>query len=358
MKKFSLVNEYMAMKKIAVIGAGSWGTALAKHLADAGHSVLLWAYETEVVEGVRRHRKNPLFLSDILLPSSLQVTSDLQEALSQVSCVVSVIPSHVLRALWKKASPLLLPNILFVSCTKGIEPKTQKLMSQVLDDVLPHHPSSLRVVLSGPSFAKEVAAGLPTSVVIAGEDRSVTEKIQHLFRTQSFLPFTSDDVIGVQVGGAVKNVIAIAAGMSDGLGLGANARAAIVTRGVYETMKVGIALGAKRLTMAGLSGLGDLVLTCTGPLSRNYSVGRALGEGKSAKEVLGEHMVAEGVVTAKAVDDVRVKHHLTLPICNAIHRILSGELKPDRAVKEITSLPLGDELSGILQEGENHEEEK
>lgn len=335
-------------EEIAVIGAGSWGTALAKLLAEKGKRVLLWAYESEVARGIVRNHRNPLFLSDILLPQQLTATSDLEEALIHATIVISVVPSHALRSVWKKGGRWLSPSAVLVSCTKGIENDSLKLTSQVLDESLPKHPAKLRAVLSGPSFAREVARGLPTSVVIAGKESKTTTQLQQLFRTPVFLPFTSSDIVGVQVGGAVKNVIAIAAGVSDGLQLGHNARAAIITRGVYEMTKVGIHLGAKPMTFSGLSGLGDLVLTCTDEQSRNFSVGKAIGEGGRGDEVLADtHMVAEGTKTASALWALQQKHGLNLPICNAVYRILRGEIQPLEAVKELTSLPLREEMGGL-----------
>ncbi|MBI4211099.1 MAG: NAD(P)-dependent glycerol-3-phosphate dehydrogenase [Deltaproteobacteria bacterium] len=330
---------------IAIIGAGNWGTALAKHLAAKADHVVLWAHEKEVAEGINKRHRNPYFLPKFRLPEYLTAEHDLKKALHAADVVVSVVPSQALRSVWKKAARFLKKESLLVSCTKGIEPKSLKLMSQVLDDCLPTHPKRQRMVLSGPSFAEEVAKGLPTSVVIAGSDDEHVQTIQNLFRTPTFLPFRSQDVIGVQVGGAIKNIIAIAAGCAAGLRLGHNTRAAIITRGVYEMIKIGMVLGAKPLTFAGLSGLGDLVLTCTGELSRNYRVGKAIGSGKRVDLVLGGHMIAEGMETSKAVAKLSRKHRLHLPICDAVHRILHGKLHPQNAVKELTALPLAEEMS-------------
>ena len=339
-------------EKTAVIGAGSWGTALSKLLAEKGHEVTLWAHEPEVAEGINRSHANPLFLPDIPLPGVIRATSDLKEALSGRSLVVSVVPSHALRAVWEGAAAHLDGKALLVSCTKGIEQKGLKLMSQVLTECLPGHPPALRTVLSGPSFAREVAAGQPTSVVIAGTDQASCRRVQELFRTDGFLTFTSADPVGVEVGGAVKNVIAVASGITDGMKLGFNARASLITRGLYEMIKIGRALGADPLTFAGLSGIGDLVLTCTEGLSRNHRVGKKLGEGEPLeaieREMKAAHMVAEGIPTAKAVRDLGAAHRLNIPICDCVYRILFEGLSPADAIKELCSLTLKDEM-GALQ---------
>lgn len=337
-------------KRIAIIGAGSWGTALAKLLGASGNDVMLWAYEKDVVEGINGRHENPLYLTGVTLPDSVKATADPSTALADRSYVVSVVPSNVLRAIWQNHAAYLEHEALLVSCTKGIEEESLKLMSQVLGECLPDHPAENRAVLSGPSFAGEVAAGLPTSVVIAGQDKGVVRKLQDLFRTEAFLTFTNDDVIGVEVGGAVKNVIAIASGASDGLGLGHNTRAAIITRGLYEMIKIGEALGANPLTFAGLSGIGDLVLTCTAELSRNYTVGREIGRGKSVDEVTrGMKMVAEGIPTTRAVHELSRREKLNIPICEMMFRIVFEGLDPRHAVKELCTMELRSELGSLIR---------
>ncbi|MFH0799810.1 MAG: NAD(P)H-dependent glycerol-3-phosphate dehydrogenase [Pseudomonadota bacterium] len=337
-------------ERIAVIGAGSWGTALAKILAEKGDDVLMWAYEAEVAAGINSDHRNPLYLSQTNLPDSIRATADIREALEGRDVAVSVVPSRTARAVWKGAASHLEKNAVLVSCTKGIETESLKLMSQVLSECLPAHPASHRTVLSGPSFAQEVAKGLLTSVVIAGGDPVVRRNVQDLFRSNTFLTFTSEDVTGVEVGGAVKNVIAITAGISDGLDMGHNSRAAIITRGLYEMIKIGKALGANPLTFAGLSGIGDLILTCTADLSRNHAVGRALGNGKSIAEILAEmKMVAEGVPTAKAIHALAGAHHINAPICEATYRILFEGLGPKQAVLDLCAMPLKEELGAILK---------
>jgi len=337
-------------KNIGIIGAGSWGTALAKILAEKGELVTLWCFEAEVAEGINTNHRNPLYISGIDLPKSIKATTDLKEAVSGKEIVLSVVPSRFVRSIWGSASKFIDSSAILVSATKGIEADTKKLMSEVLSDCLPDHPESNRAFLSGPSFAPEVAKGLPTSVVIAGKDPKVTQTVQEAFRTGSFLTFTNEDVVGVEVGGAVKNVIAIAAGMSDGLGFGYNARAAIITRGLYEMVKIGKALGANPLTFMGLSGIGDLVLTCTADLSRNHTVGKKLGQGESLEAILSEmKMVAEGIPTAEAVYHLAQKNSINAPICEAMYKMLHKDLKPRDAVAWLCSLPLKDELRSLLK---------
>lgn len=337
-------------EKITIVGSGSWGSALAKLLSEKGHNVIMWAHEVHVAQGINACHINPAYLSEIKLPAAIHATTDIEEALSGRSLVVSTVPSRVLRDVWAVAAAYLKSEVFLVSCTKGIEAKSLKLMSQVLAECLPNHPCAHRVVLSGPSFAHEVAKGLPTSVVVAGENVLVCKKVQEVFRTNSFLTFTNDDVVGVEVGGSVKNVIAIATGISDGLKLGHNSRAAIITRGLYEMIKIGKALGANPLTFSGLSGIGDLVLTCTARFSRNHTVGEELGHGRSLKDVLGSmKMVAEGVPTTKATKDITEMYGINAPICSAMFRILYEGLSPQQAVEDLCTRELNDELRAIMK---------
>lgn len=341
----------MAMPhKIAVIGAGSWGTALAKLLAEKGNDVLVWAFEDEVARGINEKGVNPVYLSESALPSNLRATPRLKEALCDRNLIVSAVPSHAMRGVWTKASRYLSGEAVLVSCTKGIEAASFKLMSEVIGECLPNHPKKSLTVLSGPSFAREVMIGLPTSVVIAGTDASVCRLVQNAFRTETFLTFTSEDVIGVEVGGAVKNVIAIATGLSDGMDLGNNSRAAIITRGLYEMIKIGKALGANPLTFAGLSGIGDLVLTCTADLSRNHTVGKRLGRGENLAKILsGMKMVAEGVSTAKAIHALAKAREINAPICSAMYKILFEGLPPKQAVDELCRMELKEELGSLVK---------
>jgi glycerol-3-phosphate dehydrogenase (NAD(P)+) len=337
-------------RKIGIVGAGSWGTALAKLLAEKGESVTIWSFEPEVARGINSENTNPFYLSSVKLPLTIRATENLQEAVSLKDFIISAVPSRFVRRIWTDAGKYLGKSAILISATKGIEAGTHKLMSQVLDDCIKSHPSSLRTFLSGPSFAPEVAKNLPTSVVIAGTNQDAAQKVQQLFRTDNFLVFTNEDVPGVEIGGAVKNVIAIAAGMSDGLGFGHNARAAIITRGLYEMVKIGKAFGANPLTFLGLAGIGDLVLTCTADLSRNHTVGKRLGMGQSLDTILKEmKMVAEGIPTAEAVYQIASQYKINTPICDAVYRMLHRDLKPRDAVAWLCSLPLKDELRSILK---------
>jgi glycerol-3-phosphate dehydrogenase (NAD(P)+) len=338
------------IKNIAIIGAGSWGTALAMLLGGKGADVTMWAFEKDVVEGINASGRNPLYLDGFDLPPTVCATTDLRQAISGREMIVSVVPSHALRSVWGQGAKYMDENSLLVSCTKGIEASSLKLMSQVLSDCLPDHPESNRVVLSGPSFAAEVASGLLTSVVIAGKDIECAKRVQEAFHTDFFLAFTNDDVTGVEVGGAVKNIIAIAAGISEGMGLGSNARAAIITRGLYEMIKIGKALGANPLTLAGLSGIGDLALTCTDKLSRNHEVGIELGRGRSISEITdGMKMVAEGVPTTDAIHRLAQKYGINLPICEMTYNVIHEGLDPRDAVKKLCSMKLTTELGSILK---------
>lgn len=331
--------------KIAVLGAGSWGTALAKLLAEKGEAVQLWAHETPVVEGINRKHRNPLFLSESVLPPALQATNDLRGAIAGADVVVSVAPSRFVRDIWQKAAPFLKKHSIAVSCTKGFEQKTFRLMTQVIGDCLSPRDARRVTCLSGPTFAHEVAAAKLTTAVVAGVDAAVVKKIQRLFQCPSFLVFTSPDPIGVQVGGAVKNVIAIAAGIGTGMGLGANARAAIITRGLYEMLKVGLVLGARPETFLGLSGIGDVVLTCTDAQSRNFTVGKAIGEGRSIEGALaGSAMIAEGIETAQSIASFAKRKGLNLPIITAVRDVLVGRRTPHEALSKVTSLRLTKEL--------------
>lgn len=335
--------------KIGVLGGGSWGTALARLLALKGHDVTIWAYEKEVTEGINSKHRNPIYLSEIDLPENLSATNDLQKCLKEAEIIVSVVPSHALRTVLINAAPFIRKNAIIVSCTKGIETSTGKAISDILKETLTEIGTSQFTFLSGPSFAIEVAKDLPTSVVVAGTDHEITKTVQEAFRTDTFLTFTHHDVIGVELGGALKNVIAIAAGMSDGLGFGANSRAALITRGLYEIIKIGKARGANPLTFTGLSGMGDLILTCTSGESRNYTLGYQLGQGKKLADILKNmKTVAEGVKTTEAVHNIIKAHKITAPICEEMYNILYNEKSPQDAAKDLTSMELRAELGKLL----------
>ena len=321
------------MNGVAVLGAGSWGTALARHLAGKGEPVRLWAYEEEVVQAIRERRENPVFLPGFPLPESLEAFADPAEAVRGIPVILAASPSHVNRKVLAPLSGAVRADALVVSATKGIEQGTLALMHEVIAECLPGRPIA---VLSGPSFAKEVAQGQPTAVVAASADQDAAARTQALFANRRFRVYSHHDVTGVELAAALKNVIAIAAGMLEGLGLGHNPRAALITRGLAETTRLGVAMGADPLTFAGLAGMGDLILTCTGALSRNRSLGEFIGKGGTAADWAREQrMVAEGANTADAAVRLAERHGVELPICAEVAAILRGERRPEQAVSEL-----------------------
>ncbi|MBX9927503.1 MAG: NAD(P)-dependent glycerol-3-phosphate dehydrogenase [Gemmatimonadaceae bacterium] len=306
--------------RCAVLGAGAWGTALANLLAENGHATTLWALEPDVAESIMAAHTNPRFLPGVVLHESLRATTDKAAALAGASVVVFAAPSHVLREVASHARAWIDPTATLVVATKGIERVSFALMTDVIHQELGGRPV---VALSGPSFAAEVGQRLPTAVVAASTDASAAELTQQLFSAPHFRVYTTDDVVGVELGGALKNVMAIATGICDGLQLGFNARAALITRGLAEMARLGAKLGANPLTFAGLAGVGDLVLTCTGSLSRNRTVGLEIGRGATLAEVLaGRETVAEGVVTTESTFALAAREGVEMPIVNAVHRIL------------------------------------
>jgi len=329
---------------IGVIGGGSWGTALAKHLADKGFAVTMWCRRPEIAAAIGETHQNARYLPGIELPRTLRATADLEATLKRADLVLAVVPSHVTREVLAAAGPALPQGVPVVSCTKGIENGSLMLMSEVLQEALPEHARARATFLSGPSFAKEVALGLPTAVTIAGTDGETARAVQQAFASPRFRTYVTEDVVGVEIGGALKNVMAIAAGAADGLGFGHNTIAALITRGLAEIARLGTAMGANPLTLAGLAGLGDLVLTCTGGLSRNRHVGVELGKGKSIAEVLGDMtQVAEGVKTARAARDLARKHGVEVPITDAVFQILYEDMPVHEAVVRLLSREAGHE---------------
>lgn len=322
--------------RIAVIGAGSWGTALANLLAKKGLEVVLWAYERDLVERMQVTRINDLFLSGVRLDDRLAFASDLAAAVAGRQMVVLVSPSQVMRRVIEQLRPHLDGDSLLVSAAKGIENDTLLLMSEVLEEVLGVAVAGRCAYLSGPSFAREVAAELPTAVAVAASDGEIARAVQEQFRTDYFRVYTNPDVVGTELGGAVKNVIALAAGVSDGLGFGHNARAALINRGLVEMSRLGAAKGAHAETFAGLAGMGDLVLTCTGDLSRNRTVGIELGKGRRLAEILGGmRMVAEGVKTTLSTYQLAQKLGVAMPITEQMYQILYQDKDPRQAVSEL-----------------------
>ena len=328
------------MSEIAVIGAGAWGTALSIVLGrKRSHTVRLWAYERDVCDSISSNRVNEPFLPGYSVPETVAVTNTLEEALAGAEMVVSVMPSHHCRRLFREMAPLLRPHMLFVSATKGVENDTLSRMTEVIADVI-RELSGFRPrlgALSGPSFAREVARGDPTAITVASHDTDLAQAVQGEFSDPSFRVYTSEDVVGVELGGALKNIIAIAAGICDGLGLGHNSVAALITRGLAEITRLVVACGGRRETMAGLAGLGDLVLTCTGELSRNRSVGVELGRGRKLADVVaGMHgMVAEGVLTTNAAVGLAQKYGVEMPITQQVHAILHQDKSPRDAIHEL-----------------------
>jgi len=325
----------MSALRASVVGAGAWGTALAKVLADAGHDVCLWSYEAEVAASINERDENP-YLAGVTLPPSLRADPDLARAVSGADLVVSVSPSQVVRRVMQEAAPSLRPDAQIVSASKGVEFGTLLRMDEVLSEVLPAEMMERFCALSGPSFAKEVALGAPTAVVAASRDEAAALRVQEAFQTPWFRVYTNLDVIGVELGGALKNVIALAAGMTAGLGFGHNTTAALITRGLAEMTRLGVALGARQATFYGLAGMGDLVLTCTGSLSRNRTVGFRLGQGESLEEILADMTaVAEGVKTASGVYELARRHHVEMPITEQVCAIVEEGRSAEEALRAL-----------------------
>ena len=317
--------------RVAVIGAGSWGTALATHLARAGCEVALWAREPEVVAGIQAMRRNPLFLEEFELVPEIVVSGDAAAVCEGAAAVLFVVPVQFARHVLRQMRPGMAANATLVSASKGIELGTLERMDEIVAAEL-HVGESRFVALSGPSFAREVAAALPAAAVLAGTDAGRVAEIQRRFSTPNFRFYTSDDVIGVELAGALKNVIALAAGIATGLGLGHNALAALMTRGLHEITRLGVRLGGREETFRGLAGMGDLVLTCTGALSRNRSVGERLGRGEPLAEVLAGREVAEGVPTTHAAAELARRHGAYMPVIDVVEAMLDGRLTPREAV--------------------------
>lgn len=328
-------------KSIGVIGAGSWGTTLADLLAKKGHRVTLWAFEEELVAEMEQSRENRIYLKGISLSPKLSFTVSLQEAVQGKELLLFVSPSQVIRRVLSDSLPHIAPGTVIVSASKGIEVETLKLVSQVYEELLPADLYQNFAVLSGPSFAREVAMEMPTAVVAAAADPLVAKRVQDAFNSPFFRVYTNSDVIGVELGGAVKNVIAIAAGIVDGLGFGCNTRAALITRGLAEITRLGVALGARSDTFSGLAGMGDLVLTCTGDLSRNRSVGIQLGQGEKLAAILGGmRMVAEGVKTTESTCLLARKLGVEMPIAFKVNDILYNDRPAREAVIDLMSRDL------------------
>ena len=322
-------------RRAAVIGAGSWGTALAMTLVESGHDVRMWSFEKDVAESINENRENP-YLAGVDLPRSLRAETDIAAVVQDADLVVSVSPSQVVRAVMSQAAPYLRSDAVLVSASKGIELGTLRRMDQVLSEVVTPDIMERFCVLSGPSFAKEVAERAPTAVVVASRHEATANWVQAAFQTPWFRVYTNLDVIGVELGGALKNVVALAAGVTAGLGHGHNTATALMTRGLAEMTRLGVAMGARQATFYGLAGMGDLVLTCTGALSRNRTVGYRLGQGECLVDILADMTaVAEGVKTAGAVYELANRHGVEMPIVEQVFAIVEEGRSPAEAVRAL-----------------------
>ncbi|MEW6001707.1 MAG: NAD(P)H-dependent glycerol-3-phosphate dehydrogenase [Nitrospirota bacterium] len=331
------------MDHIAVIGAGSWGTTLASLLSIKGYDVSLWVYEKDLAEEINRTRMNSIYLPDIKLPDDLVITESIKNAVTGAGYVLNAVPVQFTRSIFREVVSFLPKAAIVINVAKGIERETLLTVSSILKE-LSDHPAA---VLSGPSFAKEVIKRLPTAVTLATEDRNIGFMLQEVFNMNNFRVYTHDDIIGVEIGGALKNVIAIASGISDSLGLGNNARASLITRGLAEMTRLGVAMGAKERTFSGLSGIGDLVLTCTSNLSRNYTVGTKLGKGLGLKEILNQtRSVAEGVATAESAFELSKKYNIEMPIVEQVYKVIYEDKDPALAARDLMVRSLKTEFYG------------
>jgi len=324
------------VKSVAVIGAGSWGITLAILLFEKGFSVRLWEFEKKQAEILAKKRKFR-FLPWVNIPEEIEITSDISDALKGVQLIVVALPSHVVRRVAKKIAEVpLSEDIVVVNASKGLEDKTLLRMSQVLSQELPQRLHKRIVVLSGPSHAEEVSRKIPTTVVVASRNEKLNREIQKIFFTPYFRVYTNSDIIGVELGGALKNIVAVAAGIGDGMGLGDNSKAALITRGLVEITRLGRALRGKPATFSGLSGMGDLIVTCTSHYSRNRNFGEKIGQGKTLKKALSEiKMVVEGIRTTKAAYQLAKKYNVSMPITEEVYKVLFQKKKPSEAVRDL-----------------------
>ena len=334
--------------KIGVVGAGSWGTALTNLLALKGFKIDLWVFEEEVKDQIEIYRENKVFLPGVSLSDHIYPSNDIETVVRGKDLVLMVVPSHVMRETASKIREHISKETIIVSASKGIENKTHLTMSGVLREIFHEISEDSFAVLSGPSFAGEVVRKVPTVIAVASKNQNVAGFVQHVFATPYFRVYTNNDMIGVELGGSVKNVIAIASGIIDGLGLGLNTRAALITRGLTEMRRLGLKLGANPRTFAGIAGVGDLVLTCTGDVSRNHTVGKKIGEGLKLNEILSEmRMVAEGVKTAKSVYNLSRKLGVEMPISHEVYHVLYDDITPKEAVRRLMTRDLKHELDEV-----------
>ncbi|WP_096153745.1 MULTISPECIES: NAD(P)H-dependent glycerol-3-phosphate dehydrogenase [Bacillus] len=338
------------MSKVSVLGAGSWGTALALVLADNNHDVLLWGHREEQVNQINKTHRNEKYLPGIELPTNIKASTSLKEAIQDTSTIVLAVPTKAMREVCRQIVPLLTEKLVLVHVSKGIEPDTHLRVSEMIEEEVPEHLREAVVVLTGPSHAEEVSLRQPTTVTAASYDMNAAKKVQDLFINQHFRVYTNPDVVGVEIGGSLKNIIALAAGITDGLGYGDNAKAALITRGLAEIARLGAALGANPLTFLGLTGMGDLIVTCTSVHSRNWRAGNMLGKGKNLDEVLESMgMVVEGVRTTKATYQLAKKMDVNMPLTFALYEVLFNNVNPKDAVDLLMSRDKTSELDDLSQ---------
>ncbi len=331
------------MSYIAVIGAGSWGTTLACLLSKKGYDISLWVYEKDLAEEIKKTRINNIYLPDIYLPENIVVSHQIDVVLNKARYILNVVPSQYVRGIFKEICPFIPKGAVIINASKGIERGTLMTISSVIKELTGHEVGAL----SGPSFAKEVIKNLPTAITLATEKKDTGFLLQEVFNTNTFRVYTHDDILGVEIGGALKNVIAIASGICDSLGLGNNARASLITRGLAEITRLGVEMGAEEKTFSGLSGLGDLVLTCTSPLSRNYTLGIKLGQGMKLNEILEKtKSVIEGVATAESAFELSKKYNVEMPIVEQVYKIIYEGEEPAVAVNNLMSRSLKSEFYG------------
>lgn len=336
----------MSLEKIAVIGAGSWGTALAHILSEKGHEIDLWVYESELCGIIKDQRENSHFLPGIKLSDKINPSNDIEQVVCNKSIIVLVLPTHVMRKVLVSFQHLIKPGCLIINASKGIENETLCTIDKIFKEVI--KTSNSIATISGPTFAAEIARHCPSALVAAANDLTTAQRVQDIFSTKTIKVFTSTDLLGVELGGALKNIIAIATGISDGLSLGYNARAALITRGLVEIKRIGTAMGARAETFSGLSGMGDLVLTCTGDLSRNRSVGIKLAQGCKIKEIIdGMKMVAEGIYTVKSAYSLKQKLNIQTSIMDETYRVIYEEKPPKQALTDLMKVEISTEFTGV-----------
>ncbi|MCU9613716.1 NAD(P)H-dependent glycerol-3-phosphate dehydrogenase [Caldibacillus lycopersici] len=339
----------MEQKKVTVLGAGSWGTALALVLADNGHEVRLWSHSKEQAESINATKKNEKYLPEITLQDNLTAYSDLADSVRNITTIVVAVPTKAIREVLRKLVPCLYQPVTIVHVSKGIEPGTLKRISEMIEEEMPENVLEEVVVLSGPSHAEEVCLRHPTTVVVSSKNLEKAEEIQDLFMNQHFRVYTNPDVIGVEIGGALKNIIALAAGISDGLGYGDNVKAALITRGLAEIARLGTKLGANPLTFSGLTGIGDLIVTCTSVHSRNWRTGNMLGKGKKLNEILEEMgQAVEGVRTTEAAQQMATEYGVNMPITSSLYKVLFENVPPKYAVEKLMSRDKTHEMEDLV----------